>query len=96
LILFGGEGDGHATAAWIGGPSYGSGGDAAFFDPNVGEFWFEDKRNFFEWFKVFYAASYQGFPCRFNHRWDVTQWALSNTAAKGPYAKAVLSVAGRR
>ena len=95
-IDFGGTGVGHATAAWIGGPSYGSGGDAAFFDPNCGEYWFADKKKFFEWFQVFYAASYQGFPCNFNSRWSVRQWGLSVTAEKGSYAKAVLSVAGRR
>lgn len=95
-IDFGGSGVGHATAAWIGGPSYGSGGDACFFDPNAGEFWFEDKQKFFEWFRIFYSASYEGFPCRFNKRWSVRQWALSNTASKGAYAKAVLSVAGAR
>jgi len=95
-IDFGGAGVGHATAAWIGGPSYNSGGDATFFDPNCGEYWFADKSQFFDWFRLFYANSYQGFPCKFNSRWSVRQWALSNTAAKGAYAKAVLSVAGAR
>lgn len=89
-------GTGHAVAAWVGGPSYGSGGDVAFFDPNFGEVWFAKKADFFEWFEYFYRASYAGFPCKFNGRWDVSQWALSNTAAKGAYAKAVLSVAGPR
>jgi YopT peptidase len=82
---------GHATAAWVGS----SGGDACFFDPNAGEFYFEDKRNLFRWFVVFYATSYQGFPLYYNGRWSVRQWALANNANKKDYAK-VLSVAGRR
>lgn len=90
------EGIGHAVAAWIGGPSYGSAGDALFYDPNLGEVWFERKADFFEWFKYFYETSYQGFPLKFNGRWNITQWALANGAEKGAYAKAVLSVAGAR
>jgi YopT peptidase len=85
---------GHATAAWIGGPSYSSGGDACFFDPNAGEFYFENKLNFFRWFVLFYTCSYKGFPCYFNSRWSVRQWALANKS-KQAHAK-VLSVAGRR
>jgi YopT peptidase len=94
-IDFGGSGVGHATAAWIGGGFGVKGGDACFYDPNLGEVWFEDKNKFFSWFEVFYRNSYQGFPCKFNSRWSVRQWALANGAAKGAYAKAVLSVAGR-
>jgi YopT peptidase len=76
------SGSGHSTAAWIGGPTYSSDGDACFFDPNVGEFYFEDKENFFKWFEVFYATSYQGFLCNFNGYWAVGQWALANGASK--------------
>lgn len=90
------SGMGHATAAWIGGPSYSSDGDACFFDPNAGEFYFESKKKFFDWFRLFYASSYQGFPCNFNGRWSVCQWALANNASTQAYARAVLSVAGSR
>lgn len=89
-------GIGHATAVWLGGPTYSSPGDACFFDPNCGEFYFENKTKFFEWFKYFYATSYQGFPCNFSGRWSVHQWALANGASKEAYARAVLSVAGSR
>jgi hypothetical protein len=95
-IDFGGDGVGHATCAWIGGPSYGSSGDAAFFDPNCGEYWFERKADFCDWFQYFYEKSYAGFPCRFNSRWSVSQWGLAVGAEKSAYAKAVNSVAGRR
>jgi len=93
-IDFGGSGVGHATAAWVGGPSYGSAGDACFYDPNFGEVWFQGKKDFFGWFELFYRYSYQGFPCNFNSRWSVNQWGLSVNASKGAYAKAVLSASG--
>jgi YopT peptidase len=97
LIDFGAmTGDGHSTAAWIGVKRPDVAGDVCFFDPNVGEFYFRDKENFFRWFQVFYAACYQGFPCNFNGRWAVGQWALANGAAREAYARAVLSVAGAR
>lgn len=83
------EGMGHATAVWIA-------QDACFYDPNAGEFYFSNKKDFFKWFEVFYRHSYQGWPCNFNGRYGVSQFALSNTASKGAYAKAVLSVAGAR
>jgi virulence surface antigen len=96
LVDFGGASAAHCTAVWIGGATYSSGGDAAYYDPNAGEFWFENKQNFFDWFTVFYESAYQGWPCNFNSSWTVRPYALSNTAAKGAYAKAVLSVAGPR
>jgi hypothetical protein len=94
-VDFSGGSGGHATAAWIGGAA-GRKGDACYYDPNFGEVWFADKEKFFEWFRYFYQNSYQGFPCGFNSSWTVRQRGLSNTAGKGAYAKAVLSVAGAR
>ncbi|WP_444959406.1 YopT-type cysteine protease domain-containing protein [Microbulbifer sp. ZKSA002] len=43
----------HAVAAWIGAPSSaGQKQDACFFDPNFGEFWFEDKEDFYFFFHL--------------------------------------------
>ena len=55
--------------------------DACFFDPNCGEFYFPDKKNFYEWVEVVCQNSCQGFPCRFNFRWSVEQWALATPPA---------------
>ena len=49
MIVLHGAGGGHAFAAWIGG----RGEDACFFDPNFGEYWFEDKQNFFRFMRLF-------------------------------------------
>ena len=49
MIVLHGAGGGHAFAAWIGG----RGEDACFFDPNFGEYWFEDKQNFFRFLRLF-------------------------------------------
>lgn len=45
----------HACAAW-------SAQDVAFFDPNFGEFWFEDPRAFERWFPQFWHAAGYGTP----------------------------------
>ncbi len=74
-ITFGGKvmgsAAGHATAAYIGGPSYGSSGDAVFFDPNYGEYWFQNKADFFTFFPEFYRAKYIGTFMKFNEYWTV-------------------------
>ena len=49
MIVLHGPRGGHACTAWIGG----RGEDACFFDPNFGEYWFEDKRNFFRFLRLF-------------------------------------------
>jgi len=91
-VDFGGTGVGHATAVWIGAQNE----DACFYDPNLGEVWFQDKNDFFPWFEYFYRNSYQGFPCYFNHRWSVDHWGLAVGAEKSVYGKAVRSVAGMK
>lgn len=49
LIGLRGPRGGHAVAAWIGA----RGEDACFFDPNFGEYWFEDKQDFFKFLRLF-------------------------------------------
>jgi hypothetical protein len=41
---------GHATVAWVG-------QDVTYFDPNYGEFWFENRANFRTWFSRYWAIS---------------------------------------
>lgn len=45
-----GSGGGHAMAAWVG-------QDVAFFDPNYGEFWFERRQDFINWWPTFFKKS---------------------------------------
>lgn len=74
-VNFGGtaffKGAGHAVAVWLGQPSYSSAGDALFFDPNYGEFWFKDKQDFFRFFPEFYRATYRSGALSFNKNWEV-------------------------
>ena len=50
--IYGGDNSGHCMACYTGLS------DIAFFDPNFGEFWFEDKRKFQRWFsEAFYVRS---------------------------------------
>lgn len=49
LIALEGPRGGHAVAAWIGA----RGEDACFFDPNFGEYWFENKQDFFKFLRLF-------------------------------------------
>ncbi|WP_431284070.1 YopT-type cysteine protease domain-containing protein [Humitalea sp. 24SJ18S-53] len=86
------DGIGHATCAWIGGATYGSSGDAIFFDPNCGEYWFARKADFFAWFRFFYQVQYQN---SFNGYWAAKQWSLAVGAEKSAYAKAVRTVVMR-
>ena len=44
MIGIHGKGGGHCMAAYVG-------QDIAFFDPNFGEYWFPDRRNFVAWFR---------------------------------------------
>lgn len=64
-------GSGHAVAAWVGA----SGEDVCFFDPNYGEYWFQNKTDFFRFFPVFYQRYYKGPPFNFNGRWKVEAFA---------------------
>ncbi|MFT5719281.1 MAG: YopT peptidase [Oleiphilaceae bacterium] len=50
-----GPGGGHAMAAWVG-------HDATFFDPNFGEFWFENKSDFIAWFPKFFSKACYALP----------------------------------
>ena len=45
---------GHAVTAWIGARNE----DACFFDPNYGEFWFEERVNFYRFFRSFVINIY--------------------------------------
>jgi len=74
-VAFGGRMFGHSIAVWLGQPTRESQGDACFFDPNYGEYWFKEKRDFFNFFPVFYRAKYKHFPCYFGHFWDVAPCA---------------------
>lgn len=58
---------GHAVSAW-----FGSGDeDVAFYDPNYGEFWFQNKADFYEFFKKYYRAKYNNGLMRFNREWEI-------------------------
>lgn len=48
-----------------------SAGDACFFDPNYGEFWFQNKNDFFNFFPHFYRDKYITRLIKFNQRWEV-------------------------
>ncbi|MGL6161658.1 YopT-type cysteine protease domain-containing protein [Microbulbifer sp.] len=74
-VAFGNRMFGHSIAVWLGQPIGNSRGDACFFDPNYGEYWFEEKQDFFKFFKAFYRAKYKHFPCYFGHRWYVAPCA---------------------
>ena len=50
-----GPGGGHAMAAWVA-------QDVAFFDPNYGEFWFENRQDFIKWFPTFFSKSMYALP----------------------------------
>lgn len=71
------KGSGHAVAAWLGQPTYSSRGDALFFDPNFGEYWFENKADFFNFFPEYYRSAYKGFPLYFTGTWEVLPCALA-------------------
>lgn len=62
---------GHAVAVWLGQPTYSSGGDAMFFDPNYGEYWFEQKADFFRFFPAFYRQTYLAGLMNFDQYWEV-------------------------
>jgi len=62
---------GHSVAVWLGQPTFSSRGDACFFDPNYGEYWFENKQDFFLFFPGYYRSKYKSFPWNFAHRWEV-------------------------
>ena len=49
---------GHVTACWVGNNIKTGAGDAVFFDPNYGEFYFDNKVQFFSFFRPFYHATY--------------------------------------
>jgi hypothetical protein len=65
-------GDGHAVAAWFGpGEAANGEGAALFFDPNFGEYRFEQRSHFNNFFKEYYQAKYKGCPYRFTGRWEI-------------------------
>lgn len=56
----------HVTCAWVQ-------RDIAFFDPNYGEFWFENKKSFVQWFSLFWITdtydNFDGYEIRdYSHR----------------------------
>jgi Yersinia/Haemophilus virulence surface antigen len=66
-----GRGAGHAVAVWLGQPSWSDHGDALFFDPNYGEYWFKKKEDFFRFFPLYYRATYRSFPFSFDKNWEL-------------------------
>ncbi|WP_444914032.1 YopT-type cysteine protease domain-containing protein [Microbulbifer sp. TRSA007] len=57
----------HAVAAWVGAQSFGGQKQGAcFFDPNFGEFWFEDKEDFYFFFHLVSNMHY-----RAEHKFDL-------------------------
>jgi hypothetical protein len=56
----------HAIAVFIGQKNKISDGDAIMFDPNYGEFWFEEKAHFATFFPEFYRAKYLSGAFAFN------------------------------
>jgi hypothetical protein len=62
---------GHSLAAWVG-------NDVLFFDPNFGEFWFEDVRNFKKWFAQYWTITGNG--KRYDRDYIVRSWGKSLTS----------------
>ena len=58
LIVTYGPGRAHAFCAWVGGRTYTSYGDVAFFDPNFGEVWFDRIDNFRLWYNFVWQSIY--------------------------------------
>lgn len=59
----------HAMAAWVA-------EDVAFFDPNFGEFWFENHTSFVNWFPTFWHKSHYSSPVvGLSDRWEVMDYA---------------------
>lgn len=70
MINFGNSDGGHAVSAWVA-------QDALFFDPNNGEYWFENYRDFCNWFPMYFRlAGYAGWPCNFTKRWGVEEYGV--------------------
>ena len=66
-----GPGGAHAMAAWVG-------ADVAFFDPNFGEFWFENRRDFIAWFPTFFSKACYSWPkLGLCERFEVDEFALA-------------------
>ncbi|WP_444917437.1 YopT-type cysteine protease domain-containing protein [Microbulbifer sp. JMSA003] len=52
--------DAHSMAAWVGAPTFNQlQQDALFFDPNFGEFWFQDREHFFLFFNILLTRYYR-------------------------------------
>ena len=75
-INFGSQSGGHAVAAWLGQPTFRGSGDACFFDPNYGEYWFEAKADFFKFFPGYYRSKYKSWPMSFDKNWEILPCAL--------------------
>ena len=76
----------HAVSAWLGGSNY-TEGDACFFEPNYGEFWFEKKQNFFDFFPVYLQLQRKILGISLclpedkeTEYWEVSTFSLSNKA----------------
>ena len=63
---------GHAVAVWLGATNE----DACFFDPNYGEYWFENKNDFFRFFRSYYRQCYMRRMMRFDRRYELIPCAL--------------------
>ena len=77
---------GHAVAVWLGGSDYIK-GDACFFEPNYGEFWFASKQDFFSFFPMYFQQQRERHGIREflpqdkkAESWLVSTFALSNRA----------------
>lgn len=60
------KGGGHAVAAWVE-------RDVAFFDPNYGEYWFETKEGFRQWFGQFWVET--GYGAKYSSEYNYTSYA---------------------
>ena len=70
-VNFGSKKTAHAIAVWLGQPTYNSPGDACMFDPNHGEYWFQNKQDFFQFFPGYYRSAYRKKLVNFSHEWEV-------------------------
>ena len=59
-------GGGHAVAAWVE-------RDVAFFDPNFGEYWFETKSGFRQWYGQFWVVS--GYGAKYTGEYNFSAYA---------------------
>ncbi|AWF81679.1 hypothetical protein BTJ40_13055 [Microbulbifer sp. A4B17] len=71
-ITFSGRRAGHAVSAWIADDRVNSDIGALFFDPNYGEYRFQSRNDFFDFFEEYYRHAYMsGWFIRFTRDWSV-------------------------